>query len=247
MTVHPATNGTRKVWPTLAGLTLLLGVAAALASLANWQWQRAAEKDRLIARQAERGQLAPLSWSQLQALGPDVSDRPVRLVGQFDPARRVALDNQMRAGVAGYHLYVAFRPEGSSESVLVNIGWVPTDRDGGPAVPQAMPSAHEITGWAMYPSAFLTVGQPEFTRGLWRAGRIVPADWGRHWGMPLVPWVVRLAPEVPGGYVREWKTGAEMRMSPDRHRAYAFQWAALAVAWCICCFYGWRKLGGERS
>lgn len=244
--MDPATNGTRKIWPSLAAVALLLGVAAALVALAHWQWGRAAEKERLMARQAERGQLAPLSWSELLAQGADVSDRPVRLSGQFEPRYRVALDNQMRGSTAGYHLYVAFRPEGASASVLVNIGWVPTDRDGGPAVPTAIPSVHEISGWAGYPSAFLTVGEPELTRGLWRAGRIVPADWSRRWNLPLVPWVVRLAPEVPGGYVREWKAGAEMRMSPDRHRAYAFQWAALAVAWCICWFYGWRKLGGEK-
>lgn len=243
--MHPATNGTRRLWPSLVAVTVLLVVAAALLSLACWQWGRAAEKEHLLARQAARGQQQPLDWAQLRALGADVADRPVRLSGSFRPDLHVALDNQMRNGVAGFHLYVVFQPEGSPDGVLVNVGWVPTDRDGGPAVPSAMPGAHDITGWAVYPSAFLTVGEPEFTRGLWRAGRIEPAVWAQRWGVSLVPWVVRLAPEVPGGYVRDWQAGAEMRMSPGRHRAYAFQWAALAVAWCVCWFYAWRKLGRE--
>lgn len=245
MTVNPATNGTPTAWPSLAAVTLLVVVATALMSLACWQWGRAQEKDGLVARQAERGQLQPLDWAALRALGADIDDRPVRLSGRFDPALRVALDNQMHNGIAGMNLHVVFHPEGSREAVLVDIGWVPTDREGGPAIPTSVPTVRDISGLAIHPSAFLTVGEPEYTRELWRAGRIDPEVWSRRWHLPLVPWVVRLAPGVPGGYLREWKAGAEMRMTPERHRAYAFQWAALAVAWCVCWFYGWRKLGRE--
>lgn len=226
---------------------MLLVVAGALAGLACWQWGRAAEKERLIARQTERGGQPALDWAALQAAGGDVDDRPVRLTGRFDPALRVALDNQMHGGRAGMDLYVVFRPQGSQAGVLVDIGWVPTDREGGPAVPSAVPAGTEIRGLALHPPAFLTVGQPEHTRGLWRAGRIEPEVWAQRWGVALVPWVIRLAPEVQGGYLRDWKRRADMRMTPERHRAYAFQWAALAVAWCVCCFYAWRRLGREAS
>lgn len=247
MTANPATNGVKAGRPSWSGLLLLVLVAAALSSLALWQWQRAAEKERLLTRQEARSQDAPLDWEGVRRLGRDVADRPVRLRGHFDPSYRVALDNQMRGGKAGYHLYVLFRPEAGGDAVLVNTGWLPTDRDGGPAVPAGAPTAGEITGWAVYPSAFLTVGEPELTRGLWRAGRIDIADWSVRWGVPLLPWVVRLAPEVPGGHARDWRAGIDMRMGPERHRAYAFQWAALTVAWCVCWFLGWRKLAGERG
>lgn len=246
MTVPVATNGNMPRLPSLAALTLLLVVAGLLASLSVWQWQRGETKAVLMARQAERGAYQPLSWTELRALGRDVADRPVYLEGRFDPRYRVALDNQMRQGVAGYHLHAVFRPAGASEGVLVNLGWRPTDRDGGPAVPVHLLSATRIHGWAVYPSAFLTVGEPEFTRGLWRAGRIEPAHWAGRWNMPLVPWVLRLSPDVAGGYVREWQPNADRRMGPERHRAYAFQWAMLTLAWCVCWLVGWRKWRQER-
>lgn len=47
-------------------------------------------------------------------------------------------------------------------------------------------------------------------------------------GKPLLPFVLRLAPDVDAGYAREWelRTG----LTPERHVGYAVQWFALALA-----------------
>ncbi len=221
---------------------LFIVMLALLLTLSIWQWQRGAEKDALLARQVDRSDLPVIELTDVAELPADIADRPIRLRGHFLPEYRVALDNQMRQGRAGYEIHMAYVLEGHNEAVLVNLGWLPTDRDGGQLPPESFAEANSISGTAVLPSAFITVGQPELTRGLWRAGRIEPEYWATQWGIPLQPWVLRLAPEVAGFYQRDWAPTGQQLMSPDRHRAYAFQWFALALAWVACWWFARRSL-----
>lgn len=221
---------------------LFVAMLALLLTLSIWQWQRGAEKDALLTRQVDRSDLPVIELTNFAELPADIADRPMRLRGHFLPEYRVALDNQMRQGRAGYEIHMAFMLAGTNEAVLVNLGWLPTDRDGGQLPPESFAEADRISGTAVLPSAFITVGQPELTRGLWRAGRIKPDDWSAQWGIQLQPWVLRLAPEVPGFYLRDWAPTGQQLMSPDRHRAYAFQWFALALAWVACWWFARRSL-----
>jgi len=47
---------------------------------------------------------------------------------------------------------------------------------------------------------------------------------------PLLPVVLRLAPESEHGYRRDWTTVA---FGPERHLGYAVQWFALAAAMLV--------------
>ena len=42
----------------------------------------------------------------------------------------------------------------------------------------------------------------------------------------LQPWILWLAPEQPGAYVRDWQP---VWMRPEKSRAYALQWFAFAL------------------
>ncbi len=161
---------------------LFVVMLALLLTLSIWQWQRGAEKDALLARQVDRSDLPVIELTDVAELPADMADRPIRLRGQFLPEYRVALDNQMRQGRAGYEIHMAYMLEGHNEAVLVNLGWLPTDRDGGQLPPISFAQADRISGTAVMPSAFITVGQPELTRGLWRAGRIDPDYWSDSMG-----------------------------------------------------------------
>lgn len=226
--------------PSVLAWLLLVVVASGLSALAYWQYQRGEMKAAMMATQAQRAITTELSWAQAQALDTDIEHRPIRVRGQFLPQYRLALDNQLRDGRAGVELLVLFQPEGSTQNVLVNLGWVPGDRNGGPALPVALPEATELSGVIHRPSAFITLGGPELLAGVWRVGRIEPAYWADAWQQALVPWVLRLDASVPGAYLRDWAPTQAQQIGPERHRAYAFQWAALALAWCACWFAFWR-------
>lgn len=220
----------------LFALVLLL-----LLSLSWWQWQRGAEKAAMMHLQDSQGALPDIVWQGEKVLPEDWLQRHVVMTGELLPVWRVALDNQMRGRQAGYELHLAFRPTGWDQLLLVNVGWLPTDRDGGPLPPETFASLSEVRGQLVRPSAFVTVGQPELTRGLWRAGRIDPAYWAEQWQQPVAPFVLRLEAETPGFFLRDWAPDVRQRMGPDKHRAYAFQWLMLALAWCGCWFFAMRR------
>lgn len=243
-----ATNGVpRRVRPGLPVWLLIAGVFLLLSGLSFWQWQRGEDKAALLARLAARAALPALDWVEASRSSVAVADRQVRLTGRFLPDYRVALDNRMHQGRAGLDIYMAFLPEGSDRAVLVDIGWVPTDRDNGPAVPRRLPMVSELSGHARMPSPFITFGGPELRDGLWRVGRLEPAFWAARWRQSLTPWVLQPSTALPGGHEHHPASSPTVAVTPERHRAYAFQWAALALAWLACWGFAWRWLFTERG
>lgn len=91
-----------------------------------------------------------------------------------------------------------------------------------------------VMGDVQKPTHFFTAGGSERLRGVWRAGRIDLEEWQQRCQTRLLPWVVRLDPQAGFGYHRDWQPTASQQIGPERHRAYAFQWLALAVTWCLC-------------
>lgn len=231
------TNGSSVNWRLGWIVVVILG-ALALLSLAAWQWQRASAKEDWLSQQASAANTR-VEWRNSESAERWRSGHYVKLSGRFDPHCRVALDNQPMQGKTGYHLHQLFRFDGSKQAVLVNLGWLPSDRQQGPAVPAALNVPAVVMGDIQKPSQFFTAGDAEMLRGVWRVGRIDLGEWQARCRTALLPWVVRLSPEQSVGYTRQWQPTERQKIGPDRHRAYAFQWFALAITWCLC----WWRLG----
>ncbi|MDP2228499.1 MAG: SURF1 family protein [Moraxellaceae bacterium] len=216
--------------PPLWALLLALAGMAFFARLGVWQWQRAVEKEQITARYVSHADAAPLPLSDVLARGADIEDQPVQLSGHYDNSRLVYLENQMRGPVAGFHVYTVFLPEGEAQAILVNRGWVPVAADMQllPPVPPA--SAASVVGTVAMPSAFFTVGAPDYRQRPLRVPRLDMPHIAAALGVELRPFVIRLDPAAPDGFVREWRPADRLGMSPDKHRAYAFQWFALMTA-----------------
>lgn len=226
------TNGLSAPVRVFRAAVVLLG-ALLLLSLSVWQWQRADEKAVWLQQQA--------GISRTQAAWPDArqalqwqAGQKVSLAGHFDPECRVALDNQPALGQTGYQLHQLFRLDAGGQAILVNLGWLPSDRQQGPAVPQALNEHEMVMGDLQKPARFFTAGGGEKLNGVWRVGRIDLQEWEQRCHTRLLPWVVRLSPQAGFGYHRDWQPTASQQMGPERHRAYAFQWLALALTWCLC-------------
>jgi surfeit locus 1 family protein len=67
----------------------------------------------------------------------------------------------------------------------------------------------------------------EWFGSLWVVGEIDPLLLEPVLGAPVLPRVLRLAPESDHGFRRDWPT---VSMTPQRHYGYAVQWFGLAVA-----------------
>lgn len=186
-------------------------------------------------------------WVDASAAQEWQAGQQVSLSGHFEPGCRVALDNQPALGQTGYQLHQLFRLDTGGQAILVNLGWLPSDRQQGPAVPSALNKHEIVMGDLQKPSRFFTAGASEQLHGVWRAGRIDLQEWQRRCNSPLLPWVVRLSPQAGFGYHRDWQPSASQQMGPDRHRAYAFQWLALAVTWCLCWLHLLRRTRSTRQ
>lgn len=219
-----------RVWQPRLGI-LLLGLfgIAFFCRLGVWQLDRAVLKEQMTARYSERLHARPLELPQLLAQGADVEDFPVHLRGHYDNSRLVYLDNQPNGPVAGYHVYTVFFPEGDSQGILVNRGWVAVGDSFQqlPAVPAA--GSRELTGSVAYPSPYFTVGQPDYRQRPLRVSRLEMSPLSTALGVQLRPFIIRLDAVAADGFRRDWSPAARLGMPPEKHRAYAFQWFSLAL------------------
>ena len=191
------------------GWTLAVLAIGLFASLGMWQSRRAVEKQAML----------------------DAADRvllersPMPLAAAADPAR--ARDG--RVGVRAYRIFV---PEAGAP-LLVDLGWLPLPGDR--ALPRvAQPAGkHELRGLLVPPpSTGIAVGPALSASGDgWLMTRVdmqaIAAETGM--SVALAPRVLRLDPALPLGYARDLEL-LPNTLPPDKHRGYAVQWFALALA-----------------
>lgn len=211
--------------PTLVTAVLL----CLFVSLGAWQVNRAEEKRQILEHYMLRSQRAP---TQLRLPLQDPGSWRyvnVRVKGWFDADRQFLLDNQVKQGIAGYHVLSPLRLN-DTEAVLVDRGWIPAGDDRS-ALPdtRVTDTAVELLGYVYIPygEAFhlgaLDDSEPTWPR---RVQYIDFTEMAKRLGYPLAELVLRLNPESPHGYRREWRT---IPFSPERHLGYAVQWFALAA------------------
>ena len=220
--------GRRRFDPSWWAVALTAAGVALFVALGMWQLQRAALKDSIETKFEQR--LAQ-PYRPLQAMHDqaDIEFRRVLLEGKYDTTRNLLVDNQLRRGRAGYHVLTPFQLRDSDQVVLVNRGWAPWGESRATPAPIAAPfNDGGVAGIAYYPSEpALQVGAAN-PGGAWpRLIAYIDIDalqasfQGR-----LQPWVLWLAPEQQGHYVREW---SPVWMRPEKSRAYATQWFAFAL------------------
>jgi surfeit locus 1 family protein len=210
-------NARGAAWALLALLA-----AAGFAALGAWQWQRAAQKDVMLARWRTAG-AAPAQALAAALDRPELV--PVRIAGdgRFVPGATVLLDNQIRAGRVGVMVLSLFQPEGAHRAVLVNRGWIALD-----ARRQLEEAPAEVAG---------RVALSGLLRRPPSAGLQVLA---RQFGHELFPGVLLLDPGMPFGYARDWEP-LPNTLPPERHRGYAVQWFGLALAVLVTFGILWKK------
>ena len=162
---------------------------------------------------------------------------PVQLRGTPDNTHTILLDNRIHESIAGYHVLTPVHSE-SGQWVLLNRGWFPRgrSRDQLPEIP-ALPETLSVAGRSyVYSDKVFTLAEDDLSQPSWplRVQRVDMARLGQLLGIELAPFEVRAEPGEPletgAQMVRDW-TGS--MMTPDRHRAYALQWFAMAAALVI--------------
>ena len=229
-----------KFRPSTALTITLLIIGAVFGRLCFWQLEREQQKQALF----DQIENAPM-MSVEQALKKPGGFSQVEAYGQFDQKRHILVDNKIFQGRAGVHAYTPFYLENGG-TLLVNRGWLPLqpDRRNLPDVPTD-PRKQMISGLLKQPTTGgQRLGEPDV---------LVPDNWPQliTWfdleliesslGTPLSHWELQLDRYDANGFAdREWQAAV---MTPQVHRAYAWQWFALALATLII----WITLGIRRG
>jgi surfeit locus 1 family protein len=217
---------------TLAGIALLL-------TLGQWQWQRKAWKEGLIAAQAARAKAEPVPLADALSgnAAADLEYRRVTVRGTFDHANERHLYAPLGSG-SGWQVMTPLAIDTAANgitSVMVDRGFIPDDRkaldkrrDGLPAGPVAL--SGRIRLGAPRPS-YAPDNDLARNRWFWRdLAAMVPASAGAK-----LPFYIEAdkAGTPPGANPAEWpKPGAGdavFNNLSNRHLEYALTWWALAA------------------
>jgi surfeit locus 1 family protein len=212
--------------PSAISTTLFAGLALGFSGLGFWQLEKGSDKELRIQNFENAGQLNELPSSQIAE-----EFTHLKITGKFRPGLDTLADNQIHKGQPGVHVYTPFDLQ-DGQTILVNRGWLPlpVDRRTLPAVSTPEESL-EISGKISV--------MPVPGRQLGGEDNMNPNHWPQLVTYPkleaisaaldteLYPFVLFLDESAAGGFSgRQWKP---VYMSPSKHRAYAFQWFALAV------------------
>ena len=224
--------------PSVVGLLLL----ALLISLGFWQLDRAAQKRALLQAYDDRPTDASIRVDEQFALGPGWRYRRAQIIGSYDHAHQFLLDNRVLQGRVGYHVLTPLRLAQGDAVVLVNRGWVAqgATRADLPPLPAPADAELSIEGLIDFPSdKVFVLGEGEDRDPGWpKVLQQIRLDLqAQQLGVRLLPMVLLLDKDQPGGFVREWNP---VVVGPERHVGYAVQWFALAAALVI--LYVWVNL-----
>jgi surfeit locus 1 family protein len=209
-------------------LVLGLLVVAGLARLGAWQWQRAQEKEAMLAGvQAVLADRRPLPLAEA-GRGQGYAWAAGR--GRFRPAPVLLLDNQRRGQAVGVQVLGIFEPQAGAP-LLVDLGWLPVPPDRTLPRPAVPAGDLGIAGLlAPPPAPGLALGADHLARGShWLLTRVDVPALSRATRLALAPRVLRLDPAlVDLGYARDLDV-LPNTLPPERHRGYALQWFGLSA------------------
>lgn len=209
----------------MRGLLVLTVIMIALMTVMGvWQLSRAEEKRQLQREWDSRSQIE-LGLGEALAVNSPFGHR-LRVSGVYLAGGDLFLDNQTDEGRVGYRLV---RPLQTAAGLLaVDIGWIQADADRSrlPVVSLPEDDSVELTGFIVRPYLPpLSLGSHRQDPLTARVQSLQPALLARHWGEPVLPFILRTAE----GAVLEsgWQP---VVMGPERHTGYAIQWFSMALA-----------------
>ncbi len=208
--------------------------------LGFWQLSREQEKVDIQGQFEARKNLAPAVLSDTSKLPPFT---PVSITGEFDQTRYWLLDNRIEGGRYGMEVMAVFRLT-TGELVLVNRGWIAAD-PGRRALPDFDTPTGTVTALAEVrgDSSRGLVDEERSTETWPRIVQWLTVDNARAalaeevWSSPVV-----LKAAQPGALTV--RPPAVINMPPEKHRAYAVQWFALAATLLILVI--WRARNAAR-
>jgi len=207
-------------------------VVAVCLGLANWQWQRAAQKQLRLDNINTMQQKGLLDWSGLTLLPENLNKTGLRLQlqGSIDARKYWLLDNRTLQGRHGYDLIAVFYPAGSRQGLLVNFGWV-AQGNSRYNLPQIQLPEQELTFSVQLKqgdlSGFYLPGAEQAGAGWPKLIQFLDISQQAQQNKTQLVDFMAYAVDIDVFAQPHYEP---VVMPPEKHRAYAFQWLLIALA-----------------
>ena len=225
--------------PRLIPTVCTIVLVPILASLGFWQLDRAQQKTDQQNLYQSRYDAPAITIGVNRESPEELKFRQVQVTGRWDLSREFYLDNQVLDGQPGYHVITPLVLRGEQIAALVNRGWILASPDRSIAPKAKSPATMETTvaGIAVVPSRDVFV---------LKADPVLGAKWQTVWQTldltrfaDAAPYrihgiVIRMNADHSDGFARRWKPLDNVWIY--RHKAYAFQWFALAATLLVIYF-----------
>lgn len=214
-----------RLWPLLAAVLLIcLGIA-----LGQWQIRRAVEKENTARQIQQRAQWPLLTLRDDTAPQDVVPFRRLQLRGEFIDGWSLYLDNRPLHGKAGFYVLMPLRIEGSRRHVLVARGWQARDPLQRTRLPALVTPSGNVALEGMVRDRLdraMQLGQADSVQPGGIVQNLDLDSLAKASGLQFYPFVVEQTSDLADGLQRDWPMPSS---GADKHRAYAFQWYALAA------------------
>jgi surfeit locus 1 family protein len=203
-------------------------------SLGFWQLDRADYKRNLYSDFEQRQSSEAINFNLEQNFNLNKEQliwRRITATGEFLEQYQVLLDNQVVNTHAGYFVYTPFKLDQSDKVVLVNRGWVISEKD------RAKSPVLELSSGLVEINAVIKdlpktgmllkdLPPEKLSDSVYRVQRINLNEIEELTQLKLLPYISRLEPDSEQGYSRQWRVPGS---GEGTHKGYAFQWFAFAA------------------
>lgn len=225
-----------KLWPSvIASLVFIL-----LITLGFWQLHRYHYKKELLTRYQKAINSKPLSFSKINSI-QDLRFQHLTVTGHYLNDKVMLLQHRFYKSKVGFDVLTPLKIKGENKVLLINRGWIPVQRPHETPIIQPVKGVQRITGYVKILEKYhFTLGNNILDPSQWplKMQSIDFKNLSRLTHLQFYPFVLRLDPNQPHGFVRKWKP---INMIPERHLGYAVQWFTMALALVIAFFFFCRK------
>lgn len=209
---------------------LALGMIGLTVTAGFWQLDRAEQKAALLAQLEPQGELQTLDAVRMHS-GLQATRIRIPIDRVVLPA--IFLENRIVDGRAGYEVFV--RAETQELGLLVNAGWVPSERTRDDVPRIALTDVRSLVGrWVPMTGSYLSgdAAIEDLPNGR-RAQSLLDVDFGA-----VQPGMI-----LAEGWLPVTATGAQPRLGVETHLGYALQWFAMSLAIGIAWIWLMRSWG----
>lgn len=215
--------------------------------LGFWQLHRASENEQFQTNFNARLHAKPIALTDLLKRLPLSASKaqsmlmnyyPIEIVGHYDNAHTILLDNKIHEHQVGYEVITPFFPDQTNTLLLINRGWIPANANNRQILPNIPPIDGRQT---IIGNLYITPGNPfVFDNTLENSKnwpiRVQVLDFKqveKILNTPVYPFIVWLSPNANDGFIRDWQP---ISISPEKNRGYALQWFSFAFVLTIIFF-----------